>query len=235
MTSAGRQVLALVPARGGSKGVARKNLRVVAGKPLVQYTLQAALAAKVVDQVFLSSDDAEILALGASTGATPVRRPAEFASDTASATDVVKHFLSMLGSERLAGDPYLVYLQPTSPLRTSAHIDEAFELMRSRGGHTLLSVVELEKSPYKTFSIDSQGRLQSLFEERLSNARRQDLPATYLPNGAMYVFRVSDFTSRDGFPSNGSIPYLMTASSSIDVDVEQDIERLERILGEAHG
>jgi CMP-N-acetylneuraminic acid synthetase len=225
----------LVPARGGSKGIPRKNLRLVGGQPLVQYTLQAALAAKVVDQVFLSSDDEEILALGASLGATAVRRPAEFASDTASATDVVKHFLSTLGSEQLAGDPYLVYLQPTSPLRTAAHIDEAFELMRRSGGHTLISVVELEKSPYKTFSIDAQGRMQSLFDERLSNARRQDLPATYLPNGAIYVFRVSDFTSRDGFPSNGSVPYIMTATTSVDVDVEQDIARLERTFGEAHG
>lgn len=235
MTSAGRQVFALVPARGGSKGIPRKNLRVVGGKPLVQHTLQAALSAKVVDRVFLSSDDEEILALGASIGVTPVRRPVEFASDTAPATDVVKHFLRTLGDEQLADDPYLVYLQPTSPLRTAAHIDEAFELMRRSGGHTLISVVELEKSPYKTFSIDAQGRMQSLFDERLSNARRQDLPATYLPNGAIYVFRVSDFTSRDGFPSNGSVPYIMTATSSVDVDVEQDIARLERTFGEAHG
>jgi CMP-N,N'-diacetyllegionaminic acid synthase len=235
VTFAGRPVLALVPARGGSKGIPRKNLRLIGGKPLVQYTLQAALAAKVVDHVFLSSDDQEILALGASMGVTQVHRPAEFASDTASAIDVVKHFLRTLDGEQLARDPYLIYLQPTSPLRTAVHIDEAFELMQRTGGHMLMSVVELEKSPYKTFSIDAQGRLQSLFEERLSNARRQDLPATYLPNGAMYVFRVSDFTSRDGFPSNGSVPYLMTAASSVDVDVEQDIARLERTLGEAHG
>lgn len=228
-------VIALVPARGGSKGVLRKNMRMVHGQPLLQFTLSAAQSAQRVDAVYLSSEDAEILALGQTLGVETISRPAEFASDTASAIDVVKHFVGVLTPELIHQDPYIVYLQPTSPLRTSDHIDAALGEMESNKAHTLVSVVELSKSPFKSFSIDCAGRLESLFDERLSNARRQDLPATYIPNGAIYIFRVSDFLNREGFPSNGSLPFIMSGADSVDIDTEQDIKHLEQILGEKHG
>jgi CMP-N-acetylneuraminic acid synthetase len=232
MSIAGRTVVALIPARGGSKGIKRKNLRVVGGRALIEFTLLAAQNSRYIDNAYVSSDDEEILGHGRTLGANTIVRPAESASDTASAVAVVNHFLTVIPTQLRELDPYIVYLQPTSPLRTASHIDEALEKMVAQKAHTLTSVTELKISPFKSFSLDSHSRLQSLFDEKLSNARRQDLPIVYIPNGAIYVFRVSDFIERGGFPSNGSLPFIMNDKDSVDVDTEEDIHRLEQILGE---
>jgi CMP-N-acetylneuraminic acid synthetase len=229
-----RPVLALIPARGGSKGIRRKNLALVGGRPLVWHTLNAALHAPVIDAVWLSSDDEEILQVGQDAGAKTLRRPAELASDAASAVGVVQHFAASLPETLSALDPVVVYLQPTSPLRTAKHIVEALALMQREGARSVMSVVELQHSPYKSFKIDQQGRLQSLFDESLSNARRQDLPATFLPNGAIYAFTLSEFAARGGFPSNGGLPYVMTESESLDIDTPADLKQLELQLGDSH-
>lgn len=141
---------------------------------------------------------------------------------------VVKHFLSVV--ERNGIDPYIVYLQPTSPLRCAVHIEEAIAVMARSAATSLLSVVRMAKSPFKAFQLDGRGRLQSLFDERLSNARRQDLPPTYLANGAIYIFKASEFEGRRGFPSNGSLPYVMDEDDSIDIDSEADIRRAEALI-----
>ncbi|GFE82012.1 hypothetical protein GCM10011487_40120 [Steroidobacter agaridevorans] len=228
-------VLALIPARGGSKGVPRKNLAVLCGRPLLEYTVRAAVDCAAIDASYVSSDDAEILEVARRLDARAVERPPAFATDAASAIEVVRHFIETLPAELRARDPLIVYLQPTSPLRDAQHLDAAFELLARHGATTLMSVVELEKSPFKAFGLDERQRLRSLFDERLSNARRQDLPPTFLPNGAIYIFAVSDFLSRDGFPSNGSVPYVMSAADSIDIDTPDDLQRVERILGDRHG
>jgi len=232
MTANKHPVIGLIPARGGSKGLPRKNMRIIASRPLCEFTVQAALESRYIDFVYLSSDDEEILSCGSAMGAQPVRRPAEFVSDTASANDVVTHFFRELPERLAAQDPYIVYLQPTSPLRTARHVDLAVEQMQAQHVHTLVSVVEMANSPYKSFSVDTQGRLQSLFDEKLSNARRQDLPKIYMPNGAIYIFRMSDFLQREGFPSNGSIPFVMSEADSIDIDTEEDVRYLEYVLKE---
>lgn len=232
MTLGTRPVIALIPARGGSKGIPRKNLVLVHGRPLIDYTLRAALDSTKVDHVWLSSDDASVLSIGSSLGARPLERPPEYATDEASSIDVVRHFLTALPESLRITDPIIIYLQPTSPLRRADHIDEALSLLGERQASTLVSVVELRKSPYKAFGLDRRGRLQSLFDERLSNARRQDLPPTYLPNGAIYIFSAEDFENRGGFPSNGSVPFIMTEEDSVDLDSPEDLLRIERILGE---
>jgi len=211
-----------------------KNFRSVGGQPLIYYTLRAALDARDIDEVFVTSDDQAILAYAAELGANPVERPERFATDTASAVDVVNHFIATLPADLLQQNPYIVYLQPTSPLRSATHIDAATALMGQMQLHTLISVVELEKSPYKSFLVSPDGLLRSLFDERLSNARRQDLPKTYLPNGAIYIYRVSDFIERSGFPSNGSIPFIMKQDDSLDIDCEEDMQNLAHILESRH-
>lgn len=224
-------VIGLIPARGGSKGVPRKNMRVMAGKPLIDFSILAAQQSHYIDSVYVSSDDQAILRHAQTIGATGIVRPDEFASDTASAIEVVNHFIGMLPNALLQEDPYIVYLQPTSPFRTTRHIDEALEQMLAAKARSLVSVTEMEKSPFKMFTLDAKGCLQSLFDEKLSNARRQDLPAVFAPNGAIYVFRVSEFKARGGFPSNGSLPFIMNQEDSLDIDTEDDIRRAEKILG----
>ncbi|MEC9487176.1 MAG: acylneuraminate cytidylyltransferase family protein [Prosthecochloris sp.] len=235
MFGSDNKVLALIPARGGSKGVRRKNLRMVGGKPLLEYTLSAAQGSELVGKTYVSSEDQEILELATSLGATQVQRPADFATDEATAIEVVQHFIEWLPEEIRNQDPTIVYLQPTSPLRTSAHIDAALRRMVELTTTTLLSVTELKASPYKSFTIDESGQLQSLFDEKLSNCRRQDLPKTYIPNGAIYVFRLSDFLERGGFPSNGSVPFVMSDRESVDIDTEEDLHLVEQLLEQQHG
>jgi CMP-N,N'-diacetyllegionaminic acid synthase len=231
MTLGPSPVIGLIPARGGSKGVPGKNTRKIAGRPLVDFSILAAQQSNYIDSVYVSSDDPAILRHAQTVGATGVVRPDEFATDTASAVGVVAHFIGTLPNTLLQEDPYIVYLQPTSPFRTARHIDDALEQMLGADAQSLMSVSETEKSPFKMFTLDAKGRLQSLFDEELSNARRQDLPAVFAPNGSLYVFRVSEFKARGGFPSNGSMPFVMNANDSLDIDTEDDILRAEMFLG----
>ena len=226
-------VLSLIPARIGSKGIKKKNLRLLKGKPLLTYTLEAASGSSYIDAIYLSSDDAEILKLGSSFGVYNIIRPAEFASDESTANEVVVHFLSMLPQELISQNPYIVYLQPTSPMRTSLHIDKAFEIMKSNSSRLLMSVLKLTKSPYKSFILDEDGLLKPIFSEQMSNANRQILPFTFYPNGAIYIFQVSEFLKRGSFPSDGSLPYVMSERESLDIDSEDDLIRLEQILNES--
>ncbi len=224
-------VIGLIPARGGSKGVPGKNMRKITGRPLIDFSILAAQQSNYIDGVYVSSDDPAILQHAQAMGATAIVRPGEFATDTAPAVAVIEHFIGTLPNALLQQDLYIVYLQPSSPLRTARHIDDALELMLSANAQSLMSVSEAEKSPFKMFTLDANRRLQSLFDEKLSNARRQDLPAVFAPNGAIYVFRVSEFKARGGFPSNGSTPFVMNAINSLDIDTEEDIRHAEMILG----
>ena len=121
-------------------------------------------------------------------------------------------------------------MQPTSPLRTSDNIDNEFEKMIDAGLHKLVSVVEMKMTPFKAFKLDDKGNLQVLFNENMTNKRRQDLPQTYLANGAIYIFKVSDFIKDREFPSNGSYPYIMNELDSLDIDTNNDLEILNQIL-----
>jgi CMP-N-acetylneuraminic acid synthetase len=229
MTFRDRAVIALVPARGGSKGLPRKNLRPLRGKPLLLHTVDAARGSRFIDEVHVSSDDDAILDLARNSGVAAARRPAAAASDTATAADVVATFAAQLTAATLQRDPLLVYLQPTSPLRTSVHIDAAFMALESSNATHGMSVIELERSPFKSFVLDSSGRLKSLFAEELSNANRQSLPPVFHPNGAIYIFPLSQFMERRQFPSNGGVPFVMTAAESVDIDTEADFLAAETL------
>lgn len=224
------RIVALIPARGGSKGVVRKNLRSVDGKPLIAHTIEAAKSSRHVSEIYVSSDDPEILAVSKEMGCQPVARPAIYADDDSSAVDVVLHFLQQAAPDLPNDNPFIVYLQPTSPLRTAAHIDAAVDMMLLANKRSLISVVELEKSPFKCFTIEADGTLTSLFDEKLSNAGRQSLPKTYAANGAIYIFDCATFLDRCGFPSNGGVPFIMSSADSVDIDTEDDIRLVQSIL-----
>lgn len=201
----------------------------------MQWTIEAALGSRFVDRTVVSSDDPEILSLSQTLGADTLRRPRAISGDDASAVAVVMHFLDDLDTGTRSRDPMIIYLQPTSPLRTADHLDEALSAMLDAGSRCTLSVTECAHSPFKAFRLDETGRLLSLFDESLSNARRQDLPRTYQPNGAIYAFPVSSFIARGGFPSNGAVPYVMPSEASIDIDRPEDLRVAERILEPLHG
>lgn len=222
--------IALIPARGGSKGVARKNLRPIGGKPLIAHTIAAAKSSTYVNEVYVSSDDTEILSLSKQLQCQTITRPAIYAGDEATAVDVVLHFLQQALPDLANENPFIVYLQPTSPLRTAAHLDAAVAMMLAADKRSLTSVVELERSPFKSFTIGADGTLNSLFDEKLSNLGRQSFPKAYAANGAIYIFDCATFLGRQGFPTNGGVPFFMSDADSVDIDTEDDIRLAQSIL-----
>ena len=235
MLSNGTKVIALIPARGGSKGVKRKNLRNVNGYPLIAYSIRAALLSDIVDQVWVSTDDGEIGQTAKKFGAMVIERPDYLAKDSSSAVEVVEHFKNTLSESLSEQDTMLVYLQPTSPMRNSLHIDTALLGMEHANISSLVSVIKCISSPYKAFKLNEDDMLQSLFGERLSNSNRQDLPQCYYPNGAIYAFMLKDFKNGGGFPSDGAFPFVMTDRDSGDIDSEDDLNAVEKIMEKSNG
>lgn len=220
-------MIALVPARGGSKGVALKNIRLLGGKPLLSYSLDAARSCDIIDKIVLSTDSKEILSFGRLWGVHTHARSQYASTDLATAADVVLEFLGNYQESPPYFDDYMVYLQPTSPFRSSIHIASAFALMEEMKVDACTSVVRLLRSPRKAFELNPQGLLQPLFDKFEANANRQSLPTAYYPNGAIYIFKISQFISIGGFPSNLSAPFEMSPEESLDIDSESDLSLAE--------
>lgn len=222
-------VLGLITARGGSKGLPRKNVLTVGGKPLIGWTIEAALKSRFIERVVLSSDDDEIMEAAKTWGCeVPYRRPAHLANDTASSMDVVLHALG-----QLPGYEYLVLLQPTSPLRTAADIDAAFELLQSTGASSCVSVCEADQSPYWMFRIKNGSKVERLLPDETSATRRQDLPPIYVLNGAIYIARVDWLRQSKNFLGEGCVAYVMPRERSLDIDNAEDLEVFRRKVEQA--
>lgn len=226
----GLKVLALITARGGSKGLPGKNVRPLAGKPLVAWSVEAAKGSRHVDRVVISSDDAEIIAAAVAAGCdAPFVRPAELAQDSTASEPVAIHALDALA------EPYdlLVLLQPTSPLRIAADIDLCLERCVASGAPGVISVVEPAKSPYWMFRMDAAGRLSRLLESTAT--RRQDLPQAFAANGAVFVVRVPWFRRHRAFIGEGTVGCAMPPERSVDIDTLLDFRLAEAILAGAGG
>lgn len=222
-SAGGKRVIAVITARGGSKGLPRKNVLPAGGRPLIAWTIGAAQASQAVDHVVLSSDDDEIMEAAAAWGcAVPFRRPAGLASDTATSIDVLMHAL-----DQLPGYEYVVLLQPTSPLRTAADIDAAFALLQSHGAPSCVSVCEAEQSPYWMFRLGAGDVLAPLLPDP-GASRRQDLPPVYVLNGAIYIARIDWLRATRSFLGEGCIAYRMPAERSVDIDDAADFEAFRR-------
>lgn len=219
-----------MPARYGSISVPQKNLRLIRGVPLVSHTFEAAIKSKYITEVYLSTNDQEVIECARNFPIKVIRRPEKFCSSISTANEVIRHFISQLSEDLLHLDPLIVYLQPTSVFRTAFHIDQALSQMIEKGLRKMISVFEMNVSIYKSFKCDKEGLLQSTFEEKLTNQSRQTLPKVFLPNGAIYVFGVEDFLKHGRIPSNGSYPYIMTSIDSIDIDTEDDLTLVEAVF-----
>ena len=218
------RVLALITARGGSKGLPRKNVLPAGEKPLIAWTIAAAQESSVIDHLVLSSDDEEIIKVARVWGCdVPFRRPTELASDSASSMDVVLHAL-----KALPGYEYLVLLQPTSPLRTGGDIDAAFHLMLEQGASSCVSVCEADQSPYWMYQLDQDKRLSSLLSALPGATRRQDLPPVYVLNGAIYIAKVAQLIDSHTFINDHTVAYVMPRERSLDIDTAEDFEIFRR-------
>lgn len=215
----GKSVLAIIPARGGSKGVPRKNIRQVAGKPLIAWTIQEARTSKYIDRLIVSTEDQEIAEVVGKLGCeVPFMRPEELSRDETPGIAPILHAI-----KAIPGYDFVVLLQPTSPLRCRDDIDRCIELCLSSGADSCVSVCEPDKSPFWMFTVDDQGRMQRLLDNGQTAARRQDLPAVYALNGAVYVADTETLLKEESLVTKNTVPYLMSKTASIDIDTETDL------------
>lgn len=216
--STGRCFLGLIPARGGSKGIPRKNLVSVAGKPLLAYSVEAALGSRHLDRVLLSTDDEEIAEVGRRLGLkVPFLRPTELASDDAPMMAVIRHAVGMLESAEGYRPTAVVLLQPTSPLRTAAHIDAAIELFEKENADSVVSVSEPMEHPYDMV-VFRNGSMELLFSLQERSRGRQTYPEIMFVNGALYVVK-TEWLLKAEHPWGGrTLPFLMNPLDSIDID-----------------
>lgn len=218
--------LGLIPARGGSKGIPRKNLLPIAGKPLIAWTIEAALAAKCIDRVVVTTDDEEIARVAKTYRAdVPFLRPAELARDETPGIDPVLHAI-----DAVTGYDRVVLLQPTSPLRTAADIDSAIAL--AEAGASVVSVTEAVHADW-IFAMDAHGALDIGATPPV--ARRQDMVKRYALNGAIYVARCAILRESRGFLASGTLGYVMPAERSVDIDGPLDWRLAELLLADRGG
>lgn len=225
----GQSVLAIITARGGSKGIPGKNVVPVSGRPLIQWTIDAAKQSRYIDRLILSSDDPVIIEVATSAGCeAPFVRDTSLASDAASSIDVVADALN-----HVPGFDIAVLLQPTSPLREAADIDSAIEQLHRAGAPACVTVREAEDHPYWTFKMGESGELlRFAAPDSRMITRRQDLPPAWCLNGAVYVTRIEWFLRHRTFLSPETIGCPMPASRSIDIDTYEDLESFKKLVAD---
>jgi len=220
---------ALITARGGSKRLPGKNIKLLAGKPLIAWSVEAALAARSIDRVIVSTDDTEIAAAAAAAGAdVPFLRPAEISGDHASHYDVIAHALDWLEQETGRLPQLLCLLQPTSPLRTGEDIDAVVELVLSRDADAGVSVAAVPVHPAYMYRVDGNMSAERYLPPDDRYLRSQDLEPLYFVNGAVYILRPETFRLRKNVLPERPVAYLMPYERSTDIDNASDFELAER-------
>lgn len=226
------RVLGVIPARGGSKGIPRKNLVPVAGRPLLYFTIRAAQGSERLTRTILSSDDEEINALGRSLGLeVPFVRPRELATDQATSLAVAQHALRF--AEQAESRPYdaACLLQPTCPLRQSVDIDRAIQLLEDSDADAVVSLTQVEEPhPVKMMIVD-HGLVRPLFPGQWRETlRRQELPPTFYLNGAVYCTRRAVLLEQDSLWGTKTLAYIMPAERSVNIDSPLDVRLAELTL-----
>ncbi len=211
----GKSFLGIVPARGSSKRLPRKNILPLAGKPLIAWTIEAAKKSKYLDRIIVSTEDKEIAEVSRNYGAEVMIRPEHLATDKSSTVDVILDLLEKI--ENLYD--YIVLLQPTSPLRNEKHIDEAIELLFTKNADAIISVCEAEHSPLWMNTLPEDGNMKDFLNKNIIHKRSQDLPKYYRLNGAIYIIDTKIFLNKKTFFIDNNIySYQMPKELSIDID-----------------
>ncbi len=219
------KLLAIIPARGGSKRLPSKNILDLAGKPLITWTIESALDSKYIDRVIVSTNDNEIATISKKYGAdVPFMRPNDLATDESTSIDVVLHSMDYFKKVGEQYD-YIILLQPTSPLRTSQNIDESIELLQDKECNSVISVCEAEHNPLWCNTIPSDGSLCEFMDKSILNKRSQDLSKMFCINGAIYLCNYQYLKKElSFFSSSKCMAYMMERSNSIDIDYKIDLD-----------
>ena len=222
------KTVAIIPARGGSKGIPEKNIKPLFGKPLVAWTIEHAKKSECFNKIIVTTEDEEIAGISRKYGAEIIKRPKELAKDESPTIDAIFHVLEVLRTDNYNPN-IIVLLQPTSPLRNVNDIEKALKLFLERDCESVVSVCEMEHPPYWSFTVEG-GYLNPLFENDYLKIRRQDLPKTYIPNGAIYVSMPQMLYKYKSFYCEKTIPFVMPAERSIDIDNEIDFMLAELLV-----
>lgn len=206
----------------------RKNIAQLNGKPLIAYSIESAFKSNFVDRVIVSTEDAEIAEVSRRHGSEVLNRPKELAQDNTPTISVVQQVLNQLKEEKYIVE-VVVLLQPTTPLRTTEDIDAAVQLFLTSNCQSVVSICEMEHSPYWAFQME-RGYLKPLLGKKYLKMRRQDLPRVYLPNGALFVSSPKALYKTKSFYSSRTMPYIMPPERSIDIDCEYDLLQAKILL-----
>lgn len=226
-----KRFLAVIPARGGSKRLPRKNILDLAGKPLISWTIEAARKSKYIDDIIVSTDDEEIAKVAASCDVGVAIRPDFLATDTANSLDVVLHAIESQNSNY----DYILLLQPTSPLRNNNHINEAIELLFEKNADAVISVCETEHSPLWANVLPENGNMDNFLVSDVKNKRSQDLPSFYTLNGALYLVDKNKLkTEKSFFLDRNTYAYRMDREDSIDIDTLLDFQIADLIMNKVN-
>lgn len=225
------KILAIIPARGGSRGILRKNIRLLAGKPLVAYTIEAALHSRLINRVVVSTEDEEIAEIAKKYGAEIIERPEELARDESPTIDAIKHVIETLREKDNYNPDIIVLLQPTTPLRIVEDINNAVELFLNNDCESVVSVCET--NPYLSLTIKNK-YIEPIFGWDYFYKRRQDLPNSYSLNGAIYITAIENLNKYNSFLNNKTVAYVMLYERSIDIDEEIDFKLAEFFLRKKH-
>lgn len=219
-------MIAIIPARGGSKGLPGKNIKLLNGKPLIAYTIEAAKQSENVSRVIVNTDDAEISKVALDYGAeVPFVRPSELASDAAKSIDVLLHTLAWLKKNEDLQIDEIIVLQPTSPLRTTQHIDEAIKMYLEKKADSVISYCQEEHPVFWHKFITDEGKFEDIFNgDYLKN--RQEIRPTFYPNGAIYILKTKLLLEKKYYSEN-AYAFLMDKKSSVDIDTMEDFEFAE--------
>jgi CMP-N-acetylneuraminic acid synthetase len=220
-------IIAVIPARGGSKGLPRKNVRLLGGKPLIEWSIEAALGARHVTRTCVSTEDAEIAEIARRAGAEVIMRPERLALDHVQNNDVVRHVLETVGVDRYR---HLALLQPTSPLRRAEHLDGCIEAYLQPGIRTAMTVAPVDHHPGKSVVLSDEGLVEPFTSLADMERRRQEMTPCFRQNGAVYLVTVEDFLSLNRFYLPPCAGYRMSGDESVDIDCELDLIVAEFLL-----
>lgn len=225
-------ILGLILARGGSKGIPNKNIKLLNGKPLIAYTIEQALKSKFINRIVVSTDDYKIADISKKYGAEiPCIRPKELSGDNSPSIDSVTHMISFLKENKNYSADYVCLLQCTSPLKTTEDIDGTIKKILDTKMDGSVSVCEAEVNPYWT-NVFNNDKLEYFIKEGKNILRRQDLPKIYRLNGAIYVVKTDILLKNKTLEPENSTGYVMSSRNSIDIDDLMDFELAQLLIKE---
>lgn len=230
------KILAIIPARGASKGIKNKNIKNLAGKPLIAYTIEAAKKSKYISRTVVSTDNPTIAEVSRKYCAeVPFLRPVKLSQDNTPMVKVIIHTLNTLKEREKYIPDIVVLLQPTSPLRRVETIDDGIEYFLKNNKRPLISVTKAKQNPYWMKTLKN-GYLYPFIRNKKPFYRRQDLPDIYIPNGCLYICSMQDLKSGDPFNNDEIVGFIMDREESVDVDGQEDLILAEYyILKENYG